>query len=85
MHDASEECACSTAGATALVSVGADHTAVFGLCPAAGTTRLLYRMSMDFLGWARFVPGIQKVWKGVAGQVGTHPAMMLFDFCKAGC
>lgn len=37
---------------------------------AAGTTRLLYRMSMDFLGWARYVPGIQKVWKGVAGQVG---------------
>lgn len=36
---------------------------------SAGTTRLLYRMSMDFLGWARFVPGIQKVWKGVAGQV----------------
>lgn len=29
-------------------------------------------MSMDFLGWARYVPGIQKVWKGVAGQVGTH-------------
>jgi hypothetical protein len=26
-------------------------------------------MSMDFLGWARYVPGIQKVWKGVAGQV----------------
>jgi hypothetical protein len=36
----------------------------------AGYTRLLYRMSMDFLGWARYVPGIQKVWKGVAGQVG---------------
>ncbi|KAF8065639.1 hypothetical protein HT031_003240 [Scenedesmus sp. PABB004] len=34
-----------------------------------GTTRLLYRMSMDFLGWARHVPGIQRVWKGVAGQV----------------
>lgn len=41
---------------------------VFVRAPA-GTTRLLYRMSMDFLGWARFVPGIQKVWKGVAGQV----------------
>ncbi|WIA31318.1 hypothetical protein OEZ86_002220 [Tetradesmus obliquus] len=34
-----------------------------------GTTRLLYRMSMDFLGWARHVPGIDKAWKGVAGQV----------------
>lgn len=28
-------------------------------------------MSMDFLGWARYVPGIQSVWKGVAGQVGS--------------
>lgn len=40
------------------------------LC-CAGYTRLLYRMSMDFLGWARYVPGIQRVWKGVAGQVGS--------------
>lgn len=36
----------------------------------AGHTRLLYRMSMDFLGWVRHVPGIQAVWKSVAGQVG---------------
>lgn len=34
-----------------------------------GHTRLLYRMSMDFLGWARFVPGIQRFWKYIAGQV----------------
>lgn len=34
-----------------------------------GHTRLLYRMSMDFLGWTRYVPGIQKIWKAVAGQV----------------
>mmetsp|Transcript_32524 Transcript_32524/g.45104 ORF Transcript_32524/g.45104 Transcript_32524/m.45104 type:complete len:531 (-) Transcript_32524:231-1823(-) len=34
-----------------------------------GHTRLLYRMSLDFMGWVRFVPGIQKVWKEVANQV----------------
>mmetsp|Transcript_9484 Transcript_9484/g.25790 ORF Transcript_9484/g.25790 Transcript_9484/m.25790 type:complete len:581 (-) Transcript_9484:13-1755(-) len=34
-----------------------------------GHTRLLYRMSMDFMGWMRFVPGIERVWKAVAGQV----------------
>lgn len=34
-----------------------------------GHTRLLYRMSMDFMGWMRYVPGIQEVWKSVAGQV----------------
>lgn len=34
-----------------------------------GHTRLLYRMSMDFLGWARYIPGIEKVWKNVAAQV----------------
>jgi chlorophyllide a oxygenase len=26
-------------------------------------------MSMDFLGWSRYVPGIQALWKSVAGQV----------------
>ncbi|KAL6760398.1 chloroplast chlorophyllide a oxygenase precursor [Haematococcus lacustris] len=34
-----------------------------------GHTRLLYRMSMDFMGWLRHVPGIQLVWKKVAAQV----------------
>jgi len=34
-----------------------------------GRTRLLYRMSLDFLGWVRFVPGIQMLWKQVANQV----------------
>jgi chlorophyllide a oxygenase len=34
-----------------------------------GHTRLLYRMSMDFMGWMRYVPGIQQLWKSVAGQV----------------
>jgi chlorophyllide a oxygenase len=36
---------------------------------STGTTRLLYRMSMDFLGWVRHVPGILSLWKSVAGQV----------------
>ncbi|KIZ05492.1 chlorophyllide a oxygenase [Monoraphidium neglectum] len=34
-----------------------------------GHTRLLYRMSLDFMGWVRYVPGILQVWKAVAGQV----------------
>lgn len=34
-----------------------------------GHTRLLYRMSMDFLHWTKFVPGIQQFWKHIAGQV----------------
>mmetsp|Transcript_7065 Transcript_7065/g.12060 ORF Transcript_7065/g.12060 Transcript_7065/m.12060 type:complete len:654 (-) Transcript_7065:1149-3110(-) len=34
-----------------------------------GHTRLLYRMSMDFMGWIRHVPFIQMVWKQVAAQV----------------
>ena len=34
-----------------------------------GHTRLLYRMSMDFLHWTRYVPGIQQFWKHIAGQV----------------
>ncbi|GBG00595.1 chlorophyllide a oxygenase [Raphidocelis subcapitata] len=34
-----------------------------------GHTRLLYRMSLDFMGWARHVPFIDLVWKAVAGQV----------------
>ena len=34
-----------------------------------GHTRLLYRMSMDFMDWTRHVPGIQLFWKSIAGQV----------------
>lgn len=34
-----------------------------------GHTRLLYRMGLDFMGWARYVPGIEHVWKDVARQV----------------
>jgi chlorophyllide a oxygenase len=40
-----------------------------------GHTRLLYRMSMDFMGWVRYVPGIQAFWKQIAAQVsfGARP------------
>lgn len=34
-----------------------------------GRTTLLYRMSMDFMGWTKFVPGIQSFWSHIAGQV----------------
>ena len=34
-----------------------------------GHTRLLYRMSMDFMGWVRFVPGVQRFWRYIASQV----------------
>jgi hypothetical protein len=29
-------------------------------------------MSMDFMGWVRYVPGIEKLWKSVAGQVSSN-------------
>ena len=32
-------------------------------------TRLLYRMSLDFLHWTRWIPGIQRFWGNVAKQV----------------
>lgn len=34
-----------------------------------GHTRLLYRMSLDFIPWLRNVPLIDRVWKSVAAQV----------------
>lgn len=34
-----------------------------------GHTRLLYRMSLDFLPWMRHVPFIDRIWKQVAAQV----------------
>jgi len=34
-----------------------------------GKTRLLYRMSLDFAQWAKWVPGIQLVWVEMANQV----------------
>ena len=48
-----------------------NHLHQLHVCaPAApGTTRLLYRMSLDFAGWAKFVPGIELVWTEMANQV----------------
>ena len=34
-----------------------------------GRTRLLYRMALDFAGWAKYVPGIELVWTEMANQV----------------
>jgi len=34
-----------------------------------GEVRLLYRMGLDFLQWAKFLPFMDKVWTGVANQV----------------
>ncbi|KAL4430402.1 hypothetical protein ABPG77_002208 [Micractinium sp. CCAP 211/92] len=34
-----------------------------------GRTRLLYRMSLDFMHWTKAVPGINKFWEKIAGQV----------------
>jgi chlorophyllide a oxygenase len=34
-----------------------------------GNCRLLYRMSMDFLGWSKYVPGIKELWRSVANKV----------------
>jgi chlorophyllide a oxygenase len=31
-----------------------------------GHTRLLYRMSLDFMPWLRYVPYIDRVWKAVS-------------------
>ena len=48
-----------------------NHLHQLHVCaPAApGTTRLLYRMSLDFAGWAKYVPGIELVWTEMANQV----------------
>ena len=34
-----------------------------------GRTRLLYRMALDFMPWARGLPGADALWRRVAGQV----------------
>ena len=49
----------------------ANHLHQLHVCAPAepGTTRLLYRMSLDFAGWAKYVPGIELVWTEMANQV----------------
>lgn len=56
-----------------------------------GHTRLLYRMSMDFMHWVKWVPFIQNFWQRIAGQVltpctlsalpDTHPRKLVL--CQA--
>ncbi|KAK9821473.1 hypothetical protein WJX81_008409 [Elliptochloris bilobata] len=49
----------------------ANHLHQLHVCLPAGPdrTRLLYRMSLDFLHWTRAVPGIQAFWRSIANQV----------------
>ncbi|GAB4815962.1 hypothetical protein N2152v2_003008 [Parachlorella kessleri] len=35
----------------------------------SGRTKLLYRMSLDFMHWTKHVPGIMKFWESIASQV----------------
>ena len=52
----------------------------------AGHTRLLYRMSMDFMHWAIWVPGIQAFWKRIAGQVCSRcMVVVLTHVSSRGC
>ena len=48
----------------------ANHLHQLHVCLPArrGHTRLLYRMSLDFLPWLKHVPGIQRFWNHIAGQ-----------------
>ncbi|KAK9829387.1 hypothetical protein WJX72_005532 [[Myrmecia] bisecta] len=48
-----------------------NHLHQMHICLPAGNgkTRLLYRMSLDFLGWTQYVPGIQAFWAHIANQV----------------
>ncbi|KAG2493055.1 hypothetical protein HYH03_008718 [Edaphochlamys debaryana] len=57
------------AGATAAQCKTHLHQLHVCLPSKKGHTRLLYRMSMDFMPWVRHVPFIQTLWKQVAKQV----------------
>lgn len=48
-----------------------------------GHTRLLYRMSLDFMGWVKYVPGIQFFWQYIAGQVRAPSCLFLESACVA--
>lgn len=56
-------------GARALECKNHLHQLHVCLPSREGHTRLLYRMSMDFMDWVQYVPGIQRFWKYIAGQV----------------
>ena len=46
-----------------------------------GHTRLLYRMSLDFMHWVKLVPGIQQFWQYIAGQVCPLSLQELCNIC----
>jgi hypothetical protein len=56
-------------GATASACSNHLHQLHVCLPSSEGRTRLLYRMSLDFMGWVRHVPFITAVWERVARQV----------------
>jgi chlorophyllide a oxygenase len=58
-----------SSGARALDCENHLHQVHICLPSKKGHTRLLYRMSMDFMGWVKYVPGIQSFWKSIAEQV----------------
>ncbi|KAH7622922.1 putative Chlorophyllide a oxygenase, chloroplastic [Nannochloris sp. 'desiccata'] len=58
-----------SSGARALDCANHLHQVHICLPSKKGHTRLLYRMSMDFMGWVKYIPGIQSFWKSIAQQV----------------
>ena len=56
-------------GARAVDCTNHLHQVHICLPSKKGHTRLLYRMSMDFMEWVKYVPGIEMFWKSIAGQV----------------
>jgi chlorophyllide a oxygenase len=56
-------------GATADSAERHLHQLHVNLPVGEGKTRVLYRMSMDFMGWLRNVPMIDAAWKDIAGKV----------------
>jgi chlorophyllide a oxygenase len=60
-----------------------NHLHQLHVCLPAGEgrTRLLYRMSLDFMHWTRFVPGIQRFWRSIAAQVGGCAGARLSRIC----
>ena len=49
-----------------------------------GHTRLLYRMSTDFLGWTDGIPGMQRFWRHMAGQARAAAAAARAARCRGG-
>lgn len=49
-----------------------------------GHTRLLYRMSMDFMQWVRWVPFIGNFWQRIAGQVPTFYTLLSCEHSPSG-